>query len=343
MRQLLATLLLAAWCPGFLGLAAADPAPVELYGRPYVRLDQWARPLGLTVRHTPGKKEFTVAGDTTRLGFTVDSARVTVNGTLVYLAFPVALAGGRPHIAEVDARKTLTPLLRPRRLAPGQRVRTICLDAGHGGKEPGNTQGRHAEKTYTLLLAQELRRQLLAAGFNVVMTRTGDTYPDLSARPLLANQRGADVFLSLHFNAGSNGDARGAEVFYTAPAGTPSTHASREFGPTSASNNNVEDDRNVLLAYHLQRALVRGTGAADRGVKRARFVVTRLADMPAALVEAGFMTNPEDAGRIYSETGRRRMAAAIVEGLRAYRQAVERPAATGQSSGTSSTSSSSSR
>lgn len=343
MRLLLATLLLAAWCPGFLGSATANPAPVQLHGRPYVRVDQWARPLGLTVRHTPGKKEFIVAGDTTRLAFTVDSARVTVNGTLVYLAFPIALANGRPHIAEVDARKTLTPLLRPRRLAPGQRVRTIGIDAGHGGKEPGNTQGRHAEKTYTLLLAQELRRQLLAAGFNVVMTRTADTYPELAARPLLANQRKADVFLSLHFNASGNGEARGAEVFYTAPAGTPSTHANREFGPTSASNNNVEDDRNVLLAYHLQRALVRSTGAADRGVKRARFVVTRLADMPAALVEAGFMSNPADAGRIYSETGRKRMATAIVDGLRAYRQAVERPAATSQSSGASSTSSSSSR
>ncbi|MFN0067990.1 MAG: N-acetylmuramoyl-L-alanine amidase, partial [Limisphaerales bacterium] len=194
---------------------------------------------------------------------------------------------------------------------------------------------------YTLLLAQELRRQLLAAGFNVVMTRTGDTYPELAARPLLAAQRGADVFLSLHFNSGRNPDAAGPEVFYTAPAGTPSTHADREFGPTSASNNNVEDDRNVLLAYHLQRSLARGTGAPDRGVKRARFVVTRLADMPAALVEGGFMTNPADAGRIYSATGRQRMATALVEGLRAYRKAVERPAA-GQG-GTSSTSSTSSR
>jgi N-acetylmuramoyl-L-alanine amidase len=314
---------------------------VLLYGRSHVRLDQWGQDFGLKVRHTAGRKDFTVSGSGATLQFTVDSARVVFNGTLVYLAFPVALSGGRPHVSSVDARKTLAPLLRPRRLAPGQRVRTVAIDAGHGGKEPGNLQGRHAEKTYALLLAQEVRRQLLAAGFKVVMTRTGDTYPELAARPLLAARRGADVFLSLHFNASRNDAAAGAEVFYTAPAGTPSTHADREFGPVSASNNNVEDDRNVLLAWHLQRALVRGTGAADRGVKRARFVVTRLADMPAVLVEGGFMTNPADAGRIYSETGRKRMAKAIVEGLLAYRRAVERPADQGRS--LSSTSSSSSR
>lgn len=343
MRPLLAKLLLlATWALWPAGRAVAAPAEVLLYGRNYVRLDQWAQDFGLKVRYTTGRKDFTVSGSVATLQFTVDSARVLFNGTLVYLAYPVAVSGGRPHVSSADARKTLAPLLRPRRLTPGQRVRTICLDAGHGGKEPGNMQGRHAEKTYTLLLAQELRRQLLAAGFNVVMTRTGDTYPELAARPLLADQRGADLFLSLHFNSSGNDDAAGAEVFYTAPAGTPSTHANREFGPTSASNNNIEDDRNVLLAYHLQRALVRGTGAPDRGVKRARFVVTRLADMPAALIEGGFMTNPADAGRIYSETGRKRMAKAIVDGLLAYRKAVERPAPA-QGGGTSSTSSSSSR
>jgi N-acetylmuramoyl-L-alanine amidase len=342
MRSLLATLFLAAWALGSAGRAAAAPAEVLLYGRNYVRLDQWAQEFGLKVKYTAGRKDFTVSGSAATLQFTVDSARVVFNGTLVYLAYPIAVSGGRPHVSSVDARKTLAPLLRPRRLATGQRVRTICIDAGHGGKEPGNLEGRHAEKTYTLLLAQELRRQLLAAGFNVVMTRTGDSYPELSVRPLLANQRGADVFLSLHFNSSGNAAAVGPEVFYTAPAGTPSTHANREFGPTSASNNNVEDDRNILLAYHLQRALVRGTGAPDRGVKRARFVVTRLADMPAALVEGGFMTNPADAGRIYSATGRQRMATAIVEGLRAYRKAVERPAPA-HGGGTSSTSSSSSR
>ena len=79
----------------------------------------------------------------------------------------------------------------------------------------------------------------------------------------------------------------------------------------------------MLLAYHVQKALVHRLGAQDRGVKRARFAVLRSAEMPTVLIEGGFMTHPTEAKKIYDAAYQRKMAAAIVEAVLAYRKAVE--------------------
>src|SRR5205085_2454476 len=97
--------------------------------------------------------------------------------------------------------ETLAPVLSPPANRPGGKVRTICLDPGHGGRDPGNQTGGHDEKNYTLLLAREVRDQLSAAGFKVVLTRTTDTKIELPDRPAVAKRAAADLFVSLHFNA----------------------------------------------------------------------------------------------------------------------------------------------
>jgi N-acetylmuramoyl-L-alanine amidase len=81
----------------------------------------------------------------------------------------------------------------------------------------------------------------------------------------------------------------------------------------------------MLLAYQLQKSLVRTTKAEDRGIVRARFAVLKTAAMPAVLVEGGFMTNPTEGKRIYDAEYRRTMARGIVEGIKAYAKLVERP------------------
>jgi len=105
---------------------------------------------------------------------------------------------------------------------------------------------------------------------------------------------------------------------------TSSTNARGEGAGAGAYPGNRFDSKNVLLAYQIQKAITEKTGAEDRGVRRARFAVLRGATMPAVLVEAGFMTNPSDAKRIYDPVQRRQVAQAIVDGVLAYQRLVER-------------------
>jgi N-acetylmuramoyl-L-alanine amidase len=112
-------------------------------------------------------------------------------------------------------------------------------------------------------------------------------------------------------------------VFCMTPARASSTNARGEGATTSSYAGNANNSRNMLLAYELQRAMVRGTNTEDRGVKRARFAVLKSAQMPAVLVEAGFMSNAREARNIYSPAWRKQMATAIVNGIQSYRRAVE--------------------
>jgi N-acetylmuramoyl-L-alanine amidase len=89
-----------------------------------------------------------------------------------------------------------------------------------------------------------------------------------------------------------------------------------------AETGNAQDERNVLLAYQLQKSITRSLPLKDLGLKRAPFAVLRLAHMPAILIEGGFLTNPTDARNIYDSVFRKRMARAIVDGILAYQRAV---------------------
>ncbi len=227
---------------------------------------------------------------------------------------------------------TRMPLIFPQKLS-AKRIATICLDPGHGGKDTGNRAGWHYEKIYTLALAALVRDQLKQAGFNVVMTRTKDTYVDLPLRPALANRRGADVFVSLHFNATPTGkdEVEGPETYCITPVGASSTNARGEggefgsavgTGPTMANRN---EQKSLLLAYQVQKSLVRNLGADDRGVRRARFAVLRDTTMPAILIEGGYMTHPVEGRKIFSDAYRRQMAQAIVKGIVAYQRMTSPP------------------
>jgi len=292
----------------------------------YVRLTEWARWQGLEARRLKRDETLQLARSGMRLQFTADSREASINGLQLWLLLPLATRNGDLYISQLDIDSTFRPLLSPPRNERGKKVRVICLDAGHGGKDPGNrAAGRH-EKDYTLRLTLELRDQLRKAGFKVVLTRSGDSYPELSDRPAIARRTGADLFVSLHFNATENGraDARGSEVYAMTPVGAASTNARGEGANASAFPGNRSDERNMLLAYQIQKALIRQLGTEDRGVRRARFEVLREATMPAALIEAGFLSHPTEGKKIFTTEYRRSMAKSIVDGIQAYKQIVER-------------------
>jgi N-acetylmuramoyl-L-alanine amidase len=291
----------------------------------YVPLADWAGANGLKTFWLQRGTQIAATNRTARLVFEKDSNTAEINSVHVALSFPVAADHGDILLAQFDLDNTVRPLLFPSRyLTPG-RITTICLDPGHGGKDTGNRVGgffAHNEKTYTLLLAQELRTQLKQAGFNVILTRSRDTYVDLPARPALANHSGADLFVSLHFNATptSKNEVAGPQTYCITPVGASSTDAQGEGADHGATTANRVEKKSLLLAYQVQRALVQNLNANDRSVRRARFAVLRDAQMPAILIEGGYMTNPTEGKKIYDAAYRKQMAAAIVRGILAYQK-----------------------
>jgi len=302
-------------------------------GQNYTSLTDWARANGLKCYQLERGDKILATNRTMRLVFDADARDADINGVQVALSYPVANVKGSLLISQLDLDTAVRPLLFPERYVTPKVIRTICLDPGHGGKDTGNRVGWHYEKIYTLALAAEVRDLLKQAGFNVFLTRTRDTYVDLPDRPALANWRGADLFVSLHFNATPTGknEVEGPETYCITPVGASSTNArgeTGEFGPAVGAGPtlaNRNEQRSLLLAYQIQKSLVRNLGAEDRGVRRARYRVLRDATMPAVLIEGGYMTHPVEGRKIFSDAYRRQMAQAIVKGILAYQKLTAPP------------------
>ena len=314
------------WLPLLLAVALSTPAGRAAFvnGHSYQPLASWADANGFRTAARHGD-EITLTNRTARLTFDRDSHTAQINGVNVALSFPVAADRGQFSLAQLDLTRTVEPLIFPPKVS-GKRISTIMLDPGHGGRDSGNRVGGrffgHSEKTYTLALAKELRDQLKKAGFSVLLTRTNDAFVDLTERPDLANRKRADLFVSLHFNATESGKAEvsGPETYCITPVGAASSNAQGEGANYGATPANLCEKKSLLLAYSVQKALVKNLGAADRSVRRARFAVLRDAEMPAILVESGYMTHPAEGQRIFDAGYRKQIAAAIVKGILAYQK-----------------------
>jgi N-acetylmuramoyl-L-alanine amidase len=317
----------------FVFLLALLLVPGEMVARPqyvrpnYVRLGEWARANVFSVRWLERDRTIELTRGNTRLSFNVDSRsdarKAQIDGVQVWLAFPVLNQNGNVLISQTDLAETIAPVLAPRASPPGIKVRTICLDPGHGGNDPGYQVGANDEKKYTLLLAEETRAELKAAGFNVVLTRTTDVKIPLEDRSAIARKKGADLFISLHFNASetARNEVEGTEIFCCTPAGATSTNARGE-GDTRWVVGNRYDERNMLLAYEMQKSYANSLDVEDRGVKRARFQVLRESSVPSILIEGGFLSHPTEGKKITDPAYRKQMAHAIVQGVLAYKKAI---------------------
>ena len=298
----------------------------EINGRLQVDLLAWGQRQGFKYQWNPRTGDLLLTQRSTRLAFKTDTARMELNGVLVWMEWPVTKDRERPYLSAHDLNAILNPLLKPTKRPVGKKVRRVALSAGHGGKDPGNMEGTRQEKTYTLKLAREGEKRLKAAGFEVIQVRDRDEFVPLEERPVRANRRQADIYVALHFNGSPSGSgtAQGAETFALTLNNGRSTNGGRSSGP---QRGNRQDRDNLLLAYHIHRMILKSLGLSDRGVKHANFVELRDAQMPAVLVEGGFMDNRQDALKIFSDQERGQLADAIVDGIQAYRRLVERGAA----------------
>ncbi len=227
----------------------------------------------------------------------------------------------------------------PEKLTPGSlthefglTAKTIVIDAGHGGKDPGGGRGNLIEKPIALSISKKIGAILTAKGYTVLLTRDTDRFIPLKERTAFANRHKADLFLSIHVNASEKSSANGIETYYLDVTSTDKNAeliAARENANSGYSIQELESLLKGLivesksrdsrrLAEHVQRELVSATGAADRGVKHARFVVLIGTTVPAILIETGFLTNPTEAQKLTSDTYQQKVASAIVQGVEKF-------------------------
>ncbi len=184
--------------------------------------------------------------------------------------------------------------------APEVSQPTIILDAGHGGHDEGAKVNTLMEKKVTLLATNLVKKHLEELGYHVVMTRSRDTYVPLPRRVSIANKSKGALFVSMHFNSCPNPDVKGIEVFY---------YDSKELWRTRASKR--------LAGCVLQR-LIQQTKTHSRGVKHGNFHVIRETQMPAVLVEGGFMTNKDERIKLRDRQYLDRLALGVAQGIDKY-------------------------
>ena len=252
------------------------------------------------------------------------------DGLDIRLAYAPQLVGGQPFVHSLDLRKTVQPLVSGGPLFLQSTNPTIVIDPGHGGEDAGTRSvlGHGFERDYTLDWARRLEPLLTANGWQVFLTRTNDTQVSLSNRVAFAEERRANIFLSLHFNsAGSNEREAGLETYCLTPPGMFSS-VTRGFAddPSLVFPNNTFDGQNLQLAMRVHRALLLASGDRDRGVRRARYLgVLRGQNRPAILIEGGFLSNPLEARRIADPAYRQRLAEGVAKALVGLADRVNRP------------------
>src|SRR2546425_5524555 len=168
----------------------------------------------------------------------------------------------------------------------------VVIDAGHGGHDRGGIPGqRIAEKEMTLDVAQRLRNLLTASGYRVVMTRDSDVFVPLPTRVAIANSYRNAIFVCIHFNSARRMGAGGIETYFYSRDSLP-------------------------LASAVHYFVAGGAPSSNRGVRRRGYYVLRKTNIPAVLVECGFLTNPTEAAYAQTASYRQKLAEEIAAGVR---------------------------
>ena len=221
---------------------------------------------------------------------------------------------------------------------------TVVLDAGHGGKDPGNTGNGYLEKNIALSIALQVGKELeKQKDIKVIYTRKKDVFVNLFRRAEIANKAKADLFISIHCDSHTS-NAYGAGTFVLG------LHANQRNFEIAKKENSVifkeenyeqkydgfdpnnpesvislvlmqEDylDQSIVIADLIQRAFVSDLNRKNRTVKQAGFIVLKYTYMPSVLVETGFLTNKKEGAYLNSSKGQREMSSSIAKGIIKYK------------------------
>lgn len=236
-------------------------------------------------------------------------------------------------------------------LTYAQKVKTVVLDAGHGGHDTGALGKNSREKDITLSIVLRLRDYINEnmKDVKVVLTRSDDTFVELYRRAHIANENKADLFISVHCNSTKSTSAYGVETFvmglHKSQANLAVAKAENAailleddyvekydgFDPNSPEGNiffnmmqNAFLDKSLAYAGKVQHQLVDNLHMLNRGVKQAGFLVLYKTAMPGVLIETGFISNPKEEKFLLSDKGQDLIAQAIFKALRDYKSQMEK-------------------
>jgi len=290
-----------------------------LNGREYVSLHSFCQFYSFTYQAPSGNDRF-VSRSTSghSISFKIGNSDAYLDGVHFVLSFPIEGGDHDWLVSRMDVIKLFEPVLRPTEISGRHSIRGVVIDAGHGGSDNGATSRLGNEKTYTLDTANRLAKILNDAGLKTVFTRRTDVFVDLYERAHIASLYPDYAFVSIHYNSATE-EARGLETYCLSPRGAAST-SSRYLtrGDIQKLPGNDYDTQNILLASMVHSEIIKlnpGDGSADRGVKRARFVVIKQNVLPAILVEGGFVSNHMEAARVNRPDYRQSLAQAIARGV----------------------------
>jgi N-acetylmuramoyl-L-alanine amidase len=290
--------------------------------RRYVSLQDVATFYKMNPPVTDGKK-FRLTAPGRSIEGQANGRDVLINGVKYVLCFSIVSEGGRHLISAMDVVKIIEPILRPQKIKNASAVRTVILDAGHGGHDSGARGPLGTEKDAALDVVLRTRKLLLENGYRVQCTRLTDSFIPLEKRAEFANKHTNAIFVAVHFNKSNTGGGTGLETYCLAPRGVPSMDEENlRYSDFVQYPGHAHDPENVALATCVHASLVRTLGLTDRGIKRARFVVIKNLKIPGILVEGGFMSGAPDYQLIATPAYRQRMAQSIVDGVNRYKNAI---------------------
>ncbi|UHA61556.1 SH3 domain-containing protein [Metabacillus litoralis] len=238
---------------------------------------------------------------------------VQLTGSKLHTVLPSQSIKGLKNISATSSAITLTPesgyMIEVRNNSKQTQVKVmpiglagkkIIVDAGHGDQDPGAVgPTKLKEKDVTLDVSRKLKAELERQGAIVTLTRSGDSFLTLAQRVAIANSSDNDAFISIHANASVSTSARGTETYYNT--------AYNFNGPKSS-----------VLASYIQDSLVDRINTYDRGTKTANYYVLKNNELPSALVELAFISNPNEESMLKNDITRGQAAVGIAEGLKKY-------------------------
>ena len=308
------------------GQAAEDGVweVVRVNGNDYVTGRSMKRFYGFQNYRREGKK-VTLETPKVEVKLTIGEQDCYMNGVKFVFTHPVIEKDNLVLISRIDLAKLIDPVLRPNYIQNAGAFRTVILDPGHGGKDPGaKSQSGGSEAAYTMAVARRLKAMLEAQHFKVVMTRDKDNFLSLQKRVDIANAvQERAIFISIHFNSGSK-HASGIETFTLSPPGVAHYGRGVRASDKKLRAGNLHDSANIALATAIHGSVLRRLAGhpVDRGIKRARFNVLSGVEHPAILLEGGFMSHAVESKSISTAAYQDALARGIVEAIAKYRYAV---------------------
>ena len=218
-------------------------------------------------------------------------ARAVNEGT-VFLSQRI---GEKVYIVEIYVPSEISKVNLESRGAQPRGYYKVFIDAGHGGTDPGALGYGYRESDLNLQVAKKVESKLKSKGIDVKMSRSSDIFYSLSERAEMANDYGADAFVSIHQNSAEAKSANGIETYY---------------------NRKKEEDR--PLSNDIQKQVISQTGANNRGVKNAEFTVLVKSKMISALVECGFITNELEVKKLSDSSYQDKLATGMANGIEEY-------------------------